>query len=152
MQIRELILMTGSPLLDHVLPWPQLGVLVVQEANLDARSSTKAEYRSLANTATEVLWLQSLLTELWVPFSTPVLFCDNLSTVALSHNPILYAKTKHMELDIFFLREKVINKSLIVQHVPALDQYVDLLTNPLSPLRFQNLRDKLKVVDKSALY
>jgi histone deacetylase 1/2 len=115
-----------------------------------ARASTEAEYRALANTAAEVLWLQSLLTELKVPFTTPILYCDNMSTVALSHNPVLHAKTKHMELDIFFLREKVLSKSLIVRHVPATHQYADLLTKPLSPLRFLYLRDKLRVMDKSS--
>jgi histone deacetylase 1/2 len=115
-----------------------------------ARSSTEAEYRALANTAAEVLWLQSLLTELKVPFTTPIFYCDNMSTVALSHNPVLHAKTKHMELDIFFLREKVLSKHLIVRHVPATHQYADLLTKPLSPLRFLHLRDKLRVLDKGS--
>lgn len=56
-----------------------------------------------------------------------------------------------MELDIFFLREKVLSKSLIVKHIPAFDQYADLLTKPLSPLKFLQLGDKLKVQDKSSL-
>lgn len=122
-----------------------------KKQTLVARSSTEAEYRSLANTASEILWIQSLLTELKIPFQVPVLYCDNLSTVSLSHNPVLHAKTKHMELDIFFLREKVISKSLIVQHLPAEDQIADLLTKPLSALRFLALRDKLRVVDKASL-
>lgn len=122
-----------------------------KKQTLVARSSTEAEYRSLANTAAEVLWIQSLLAELKVPFSTPVLYCDNLSTVALSHNPVLHAKTKHMELDIFFLREKVLNKSLIVQHLPAQDQVADLLTKPLSANRFLALKEKLRVVDRNTV-
>ncbi|KAI5426554.1 hypothetical protein KIW84_032115 [Lathyrus oleraceus] len=51
---------------------------------LVARSSTKVEYKSLANSATEVLWIQSLLAELKIPSTTPVTFCDNLSTIAMS--------------------------------------------------------------------
>lgn len=49
-----------------------------------------------------------------------------------------------MELDIFFLREKVLNKSLMIQHIPALDQNVDILTKPVSSLRFLAMRDKLR--------
>lgn len=121
-----------------------------KKQTLVARSNTEAEYRNLANSASEVLWIQSLLIELKVPFfTTPVLFCDNLC--ALSHNPVLHAKTKHMELDIFFLKEKVLSKCLIVHHIPAFDQYADLLTKPLSPLRFLQLREKLQVLDKSSL-
>lgn len=111
-----------------------------KKQTLVARSSTEAEYRSLANTAAEVLWIQSLLAELKVPFQTPTLYCDNLSTVALSHNPVLHNKTKHMELDIFFLREKVLSKSIIVQHLPAQDQIADLLTKPLSAQIFASER------------
>jgi hypothetical protein len=68
-----------------------------------SRSNTEVEYRSLAAAAAEVLWIQSLLRELHLPYSVPILFCDNLSTVLLSHNPVLHAKTKHIELDLFFL-------------------------------------------------
>lgn len=81
-----------------------------------------------------------------MPFDTPELLCDNLSAVLLSHNPILHARTKHMELDIHFVREKVVSKSLLVQHVPASSQLVDPLTKPLSSSRFAESRTKLKVV------
>ncbi|XP_058772868.1 uncharacterized mitochondrial protein AtMg00810-like [Vicia villosa] len=47
--------------------------------SLVARSSAKAEYRALAHTTTELLWLQSLLAELKVKCSSPTLPCDNLS-------------------------------------------------------------------------
>nr|KYP45979.1 hypothetical protein KK1_032476 [Cajanus cajan] len=72
-----------------------------------ARSSTEAEYRSLPLATVEVMWIQKLLSELKVNHSTPIAFCDNMSTVALAHNPVLHARTKHMELDLFFVREKV---------------------------------------------
>ncbi|MCI14971.1 retrovirus-related Pol polyprotein from transposon TNT 1-94, partial [Trifolium medium] len=85
---------------------------------LVARSSTEAEYRSMANTTADLLWIQSLLRELLVPFHTPTLLCDNLSAVSLSHSPILHAKTKHIELDIHFVREKVISRQLHILHVP----------------------------------
>ncbi|PNX81433.1 retrovirus-related Pol polyprotein from transposon TNT 1-94 [Trifolium pratense] len=71
---------------------------------------------------------------------------DNLSTVALAHNPILHSRTKHMELDIDFVRDKVISKQLIVQHVPAAEQLADPLTKPLSPCNFASIRHKLKLL------
>nr|KYP51497.1 Retrovirus-related Pol polyprotein from transposon TNT 1-94 [Cajanus cajan] len=116
---------------------------------LVARSSTEAEYRALAQAVTEVLWIQSLLQELKVRLNTPIVLCDNQSTVVLSHNPVLHSRSKHMELDIFFVREKVISKALVVSHIPAQHQYADLLTKALSPKRFLFLRSKLNVADPS---
>lgn len=56
-----------------------------------------------------------------------MVFYDNMSTVALAHNPILHSKTKHMELDLFFVREKFMD-CLQVIHVPDVDQYDNILT------------------------
>lgn len=72
---------------------------------LGARSSFEAEYRGLAHATSELLWLESLLSELQVPLQPPTLLCDNLSVVMLSHNPVLHAHTEHIELDIHFVRE-----------------------------------------------
>ncbi|MCH80898.1 retrovirus-related Pol polyprotein from transposon TNT 1-94, partial [Trifolium medium] len=85
------------------------------------RSSAEAEYRSLALVTAEILWLTTLLNELKVPFASPLIFCDNQSTIAMAHNPVLHARTKHMEIDLFFVREKVLAKQLDVVHIPGVD-------------------------------
>jgi len=89
--------------------------------------------------------VQSLLTELNVPFATPKVLCDNLSTVSLAHNHVLHARSKHMELDLFFVREKVLQKQLLVSHVPGQFQVADIMTKALPPTRFEALRSKLTV-------
>lgn len=131
-------------LLDHKMRTTKKQTLV-------AGSSTEAEYRSLANTASELLWIQSLLTELKIPYEPPTVFCDNGSTVALTHNPILHNRTKQMELHIFFVREKVLNKSLLIKHVPSLEQTEDIFTKALSQPHFVELRHNLNVHDKFSL-
>jgi histone deacetylase 1/2 len=112
-----------------------------------SRSSTEAEYRSIAVLTTELAWIQSLFHELHLPVKAATIFCDNQSAVALSHNPILHARTKHLGLDLHFVREKVIGKELHIIHVPAQFQYADVLTKPLSPTRFLFLRNKLRVCE-----
>lgn len=122
-----------------------------KKQQLVARSSAEAEYKSMTQLASEMLWVQSLLTELHCTFQIPKILCDNLSTITLAHNPVLHNRTKHMELDIFFLREKVISKRLTVVHVPAQDQWADALTKSLSAGKFLPLRDKLRVFSKREL-
>jgi len=97
-----------------------------------ARSSTEAEFRSLAQTSAELTWITRLLTEFKVSFQTPQLLCDNQSAVAIPHNPIFHNHTKHMEIDVFFVREKILAQQLTVSHVPALDQWADVFTKALS--------------------
>ena len=96
-----------------------------------SRSSTEAEYRSLVAATADILWIQTLLLELAVPHSIPIMLCDNSSALQLAHNPVLHARTKHMELNVFFVREKVLTKQLVVQHIPGTDQWEDLLTKPV---------------------
>jgi len=55
-----------------------------------------------------------------------------------------------MEIDVFFVRERVLTKQLIVHHIPGLDQWTDALTKPFSPTRFQFLKGKLNVIDLSS--
>ena len=86
----------------------------------------------MAQNSAELTWIHALLTELQVPFTTPVLYCDNQSVVSIAHNPVFHSRTKHMKIDVFFVREKVLAKKLFILHIPALDQWADMLTKPLS--------------------
>ena len=55
-----------------------------------------------------------------------------------------------MEIDVFFVREKILAKQLSIVHIPALDQWADVLTKPLFASRFEVLRGKLNVKSVSS--
>ncbi|GKB23571.1 putative RNA-directed DNA polymerase [Tanacetum coccineum] len=78
--------------------------------------------------------------------STPILWCDNLGATYLSANPIFRARTKHVEIDYHFVREKVAQGDLRVQHISTHDQIADIFPKPLQIPRFLYLRSKLQVV------
>lgn len=111
-----------------------------------SQSSIEAEYKSLAGSATELCWLQSLFQEFCLPLPPALVCCDNLSTIALAKNPILHARTKHVEIDLHFVRDKVLDSSLVLQHVSSFDQVADCLTKPLTSAHFASLKAKLTVV------
>lgn len=112
-----------------------------------ARSSTEAEYRSVANTAAELCWISSLLRELGVTQpSTPTVYCDNIGAMYLSANPVFHSKMKHLALDFHFVRDNVRSGALRVQHVSTRDQLADALTKPLARSRFNELMSKIGVI------
>ena len=103
-----------------------LGANVVSWASkkqhIVSRSSTEAEYRSLAHTTAEVTWLSSLRGELQVPMTRlPEIWCDNQSTVLMAANPVLHSRTKHIELDYHFIREKVVQGIIQVKFISGND-------------------------------
>ncbi|KAG5535026.1 hypothetical protein RHGRI_022961 [Rhododendron griersonianum] len=117
-----------------------------------ARSSTEAEYKALANTTAEVTWFSELLKDLDVCLpSSPVLWCDNISAIALASNPVFHARTKHVEVDFHFIREKVLNKQQVIKFVPSHLQTADIFTKPLTIGRFQFLKDKAEAFSPSTL-
>ncbi|KAH9793062.1 retrovirus-related pol polyprotein from transposon RE1 [Citrus sinensis] len=116
----------------------------LQYSHQVSRSSTESEYRALAMAASEVLWLKSLLTEIGISLvSTPVIWCDNQSAAALASNPKFHSRTKHIELDVHFLREKVANQSFQISYVLSSHNSADILTKALAYHHFHYLRDKL---------
>lgn len=111
-----------------------------------ARSSTESKYRALASATTELVWLQSLLSELGITLETPsVLWYDNIGAASYASNPVFHARTKHIEIDVHFVREKVLNKEVEVRFVLSEEQRADVFTKPLSISKFQHMCSKLSL-------
>jgi len=111
-----------------------------------ARSSTEAEYKALADGTAEILWIRSLLAELRISTSSmTTLWCDNLGATFLSANPVFHARTKHVEVDYHFVRDRVAKREIQVRFISSKDQLVDVLTKPLPPVSFAYFRSRLRV-------
>lgn len=80
-----------------------------------ALSSIEVEYRALVHMAIEVAWLESLFTELGLAFhTTPVIWCDNVSVGAFASNSVFHVRTKHIEIDVHYVREQVLAKKVVI--------------------------------------
>ncbi|GJS27727.1 ribonuclease H-like domain-containing protein [Tanacetum coccineum] len=111
-----------------------------------SRSSAEAEYRGVANAVAETCWLRNLLRELHTPLSSATLvYCDNVSAVYLSSNPVQHQRTKHIEIDIHFVRDLVAAGQVRVLHVPSRYQYADIFTKGLPSALFEEFRTSLSV-------
>jgi hypothetical protein len=102
-----------------------------------SRSSAEAEYRAVAHAVAETVWLRQLLSDLCRPVQqATVVYCDNISAVYMSSNPVQHRQTKHIEIDIHFVREKVALGEVRVLHVPTTAQFADIFTKGLPTTSF----------------
>ena len=109
-----------------------------------SRSSSEAEYRAMASAASEVTWLVRLLEELQVPSLKPVLLhCDNISAIHIAKNPVFHERTKHIDIDCHFTRDKVLEGLLQLTYLPTQNQLADVLTKILPSNQHQHLISKL---------
>lgn len=103
----------------------------------------------MAQTAVEIQWLSSILTELNVPLLSliVVIWYDNYGAGVLASNPVFHERTKHIEIDIYFICDLVASKLIEVRYIPIEGQLVDLLTKPLPESRFTLICSRLCLRD-----
>ncbi|GJW53143.1 ribonuclease H-like domain-containing protein [Tanacetum coccineum] len=100
--------LTGIFLRLRLLIWDNLLSWSAKRQHTLFRSSAEAEYRGVANVVAETAWLRNLLRELHMPLSSATLvYCDNVSAIYLTANPVRHQRTKHIEIDIHFVRDMV---------------------------------------------
>ncbi|GJW14063.1 ribonuclease H-like domain-containing protein [Tanacetum coccineum] len=111
-----------------------------------SRSSAEAGYRGVANVVVETAWIRNLLCELHTPLFTAILvYCDNVSVVYMSANPVQHQRTKHIEIDIHFVRDFVALRQVCVLHVPSKFQYADIFTKGIPTTLFIEFCSSLNI-------
>jgi hypothetical protein len=111
-----------------------------------SRSSTEAEYKAVANATAEVMWIQTLLYELGIQAPKKAkLWCDNIGAKYLSANPVFHARTKHIEVDYHFVRERVARRLLDIEYISTKDQIADGFTKPLAVRNLEMFKNNLNL-------
>ncbi|GKA62157.1 ribonuclease H-like domain-containing protein [Tanacetum coccineum] len=106
-----------------------------------SRSSAEAKYRRVTNVVADTSWIRNLLCELHTPlFTATLVYCDNVNAVYMSTNPVQHQRTKHIEIDIHFVRDKVAAGHVRVLHAPSRFQYADIFTKGLPYPLFTDFR------------
>ena len=113
-----------------------------------ARSTAEAEYRAMALSLSEMIWMKGLLAELHVLRSnTVMLHCDNKSAINIANNPVQHDRTKHVEIDRFFIKEKIDCGILKLDYVKSSEQLADCLTKGLGSNECIAICNKLGLID-----
>lgn len=114
-------------------------------------SSIETEYRGVANTVDESAWLRNLLLELHCLLSrSTFMFCDNVSAVYLASNLLQHQRTKHVDIYLHFVRERVVIGHVRVFNIPSAYQFADIFTKVLPTQLFLNFRSSLSIHEPPA--
>jgi hypothetical protein len=113
-----------------------------------ARSTAEAEFRSMAHGVCEVLWMRILLMELGLFKCTPLmLYCDNKAAIDIANNPVQHDRTKHVEIDRHFIKEKLESGIICMPYVNSSNQVADILTKGLPEKYFSIFSSKMGLYD-----
>ncbi|KAJ0978741.1 hypothetical protein J5N97_014215 [Dioscorea zingiberensis] len=116
-----------------------------------SRSSTEAEYRAMASTIAEIIWLRWLLADMGVSLSGPTpMHCDNMSAIQITCNSVFHERTKHIKIDCHFTRHHFQHGTITLPFVSSSMQIADLFTKSPSTQRFRFLTGKLSMLPLTA--
>ncbi|XP_057867289.1 secreted RxLR effector protein 161 [Cryptomeria japonica] len=113
-----------------------------------ALSTAEAEYIAASVASREAVWLRKLLAGLFgQPWDPTVIHCDNQSCIKMSINPVFHDRSKHVETHYHFIRDMVQRGAIQLKYVSTNEQVADILTKPLSKVKFVYFRDRLGIVE-----
>ena len=113
-----------------------------------ALSSAEAEFWGISKGLCEFLWLKNLISKIGYPLETKMkLYCDNRATIQIAQNPVQYDRTKYMEVDRNFIKEKLEAKIIKFSFIKSKDQLVYILTKTISSLVSYDSLSKMGIGD-----
>ncbi|GAA0146787.1 transmembrane signal receptor [Lithospermum erythrorhizon] len=118
-----------------------------KEQNVVSLSSAEVEYRAMARSMCEIMWIFHILKKIGIEASIPAkLWCDNQAALHIAMNPKFYERTKHIEANYHFVRDKVRDELITTGYMNSEDQLGDLFTKALMGIRMNYLWNKLGMI------
>jgi hypothetical protein len=112
-------------------------------------STVEAEYIAACSASCEAIWLRKLLTGLFdLDMEATMILCDNQSCIKMTENPVFHDRSKHIKIHYHYICNMVQREALKLLYVSTDEQVADVLTKPLSCVKFEHFRDKLGIVRK----
>ena len=112
-----------------------------------SRSTAEAEYRAMSVCLSEMLWMRNLLLELKLCEGPLKLWCDNKSVINIANNPVQHDRTKHVEIDRFFIKERLDDGLLRLNYIASSEQVADYLTKGLGVKECMLSCNKMGMID-----
>ena len=112
-----------------------------------AMSSAEAEYVADAGCCASILWMKSQLGDYDIHYKMVPIFCDNTSAIAISNNPVLHSRTKHIDIRYHFIRDHILKGDIELHFIPTEYQLADIFTKPLDEPTFSRLKAELGMLN-----
>ncbi|KAL0560154.1 hypothetical protein IC582_000548 [Cucumis melo] len=116
-----------------------------KKQNCVSLSTAEAEFIAAGSGCTQMIWMKNMLNEYEIIQDVITLYCDNMSAIDISKNPVHHSRTKHIDIRHHFIRDLIENKVITLQHVRSNSQLADIFTKPLDATTFEHLRACLGV-------
>ena len=111
---------------------------------LMSKSSTESELIGLSDSFPQVIWTRNFLIAQGYNLEPCTVYQDNMSTIAMvKKGRSTSERTRHINIRFFFIKDKIDNGELVIEHMPTEDMIADILTKPLQGELFRQLRSKL---------
>ena len=110
-------------------------------------SLAEAEYVAAAGCCASILWMKSQLSDYDIHYKMVPIFCDNTSAIAISNNPVLHSRTKHIDIRYHFIRDHILKGDIELHFIPTEYQLADIFTKPLDEPTFSRLKAELGMLN-----
>ncbi|GKE11039.1 hypothetical protein Tco_1414590 [Tanacetum coccineum] len=121
--------------------------LSAKKQQLVAMSAAEAKYVVVAGCCASIIWMKIQLSNYDIHYKMVPIFCDNTSAIAISNNPVLHSRTKHINIRYHFIRDHILKGDIELHFIPIEYYLTDIFTKPLDEPTFTRLKTELGMLN-----